>query len=91
MKSSVDCYGVTVDNSIVTLSKHKLGVACYDVSMIGSKVPMCARPCVCARKNIETSKHRNKSIAMRVLLLRQAKNIETCRNKVVTSNAGAKS
>ena len=34
MKSSVDCYGVTVDNSAVTGSKHSNGAGCYGVSMI---------------------------------------------------------
>ena len=87
MKSSVDSYDVTVDNSAVTVPKHKLGAGCYDVSMFGPKAPMCARVRVCAHEIIETSKHRNKSISMRVLLLRQAKNIETCRNRALMGAA----
>jgi hypothetical protein len=87
MKSSVDCYDVTVDNPAVTVPKHKRGVGCYDVSMFGLKSLVCAGARVCAHEIIETSKHRNKSISMRVLLLRQAKNIETCRNRALMGAA----
>lgn len=58
MKSSVDSFDVTVDNSIVTISKPSIHAGCYGVSMIDTKTPMCARVRVCAQesyRNIETS------------------------------------
>ena len=54
MKSSVDCYGVTVDNFIVTTSKHSIHAGCYGVSMIYPKTPMCVRARVCAHEFIVT-------------------------------------
>lgn len=52
MKSSVDSFDVTVDNSIETLSKPSSHAGCYGVSMIDPKAPMCARARVCAHEII---------------------------------------
>lgn len=65
MKSSVNCFDVSVDNSIETMPKHSIHAGCYGVSMIEPKSSMCARTCVCAHEIIETSKHRNKPLSMR--------------------------
>lgn len=55
MKSTVSRYGVTVDNSAVTVSKHSNHAGCYGVSMFDPKVPMCARVRVCAHEIIVTT------------------------------------
>ena len=54
MKSTRFCFDVSVDNSIETLPKHSIHAACYGVSMIGPKVPMCARTRTCAIQIIVT-------------------------------------
>jgi len=54
MKSTLSCFDVTVDNSIVTVSKHSIHAGCYGVSMFEAKAPMCARACMCAHEIIVT-------------------------------------
>lgn len=47
MKSTIECYGVTVDNFIETLPKHSIHAGCYGVSIIESICSMCAGACMC--------------------------------------------
>ena len=54
MKSSVNSSDVPVDNFIGTVSELSIHAGCADVPMIGIKVPMCVRACVCAHEIIGT-------------------------------------